>query len=165
MRDGGRLLLCPEEDTSLQPFFPHWQNVNVRARANTLWQGDWASSFSWIDRSGLFAGLPGGPLLDMTMEKVIPRHVIAGCNLLDFHARVHAGLVVGWIHKAAALIVERAYGRGRIVASTFRVFDAAAEHDPAATVLTHALVDLTMTPSAAAGAETEAADFDIKAAE
>jgi hypothetical protein len=165
VRDGGRLLLCPEEDISLHPFFPHWQNVNVRARANTLWQGDWASSFSWLDRSGLFAGLPGGPLLDLTMDKVIPRHVIAGCNLLDFHARVHAGLVVGWIHKAAALIVERAYGRGRMVASTFRLFDEAASLDPAATVLTHALIDLAMAASAAPGMEAETADFDAAAEE
>jgi hypothetical protein len=29
--------------------------------------------------------------------------VISGCNLLDFQARVHAGLVVSWIHKPAAL--------------------------------------------------------------
>ena len=48
--------------------------------------------------------------------------MIADCNLLDFQARVFAGLVVGWIHKPVALGVERSYGRGRLVASTFRLF-------------------------------------------
>jgi hypothetical protein len=160
VRGGGHLLLCPEDEMSLHPFFPHWQNVQVRARANTTWQGDWASSFSWLDRSGLFADLPGGPMLDMSLAPVLPRHVISGCNLLDFHARVHAGIVVGWIHKAAALLVERAYGEGRVVATTFRLFHDEASADPAATVLTRRLFDLTLQTSAASSIGAERLDFE-----
>jgi hypothetical protein len=160
VRNGGKLLLCPEEDMPLHPFFPHWQSVHVRGRAGTLWQGDWASSFSWLDRSGVFATMPGGPLLDMSFERCIPRHVINGCNLLDFQARVHAGLVVGWIHKATALVVERTYGKGRIVASTFRPFQREAHADAAATVLLQSLIELTLMASAASGTEAEAVDFE-----
>jgi hypothetical protein len=29
--------------------------------------------------------------------------------------------MVGWIHKPVGLTVERGYGRGRVVASTFRL--------------------------------------------
>jgi hypothetical protein len=159
VRDGGHLLLCPEEDMSLHPFFPHWQDVRIRGRAGTLWQGDWASSFSWLDRSGVFADLPGGPMIDMSFAPILPRHVIGGCNLLDFQARVHAGIVVGWIHKAAALLVQRAYGKGRMAATTFRLFDAAAAADPVATVLTQRLIDLTLTTSAASEVQAEM-DFE-----
>ena len=134
--------LVPEDEMSLYPFFPHWQAVKVQARKGTLWAGDWASSFAWMRRSGHFARFPSGPLLDETMDRVLPEYVISGCNLLDFQARVFAGLVVGWIHKPVALGVERSYGRGRLVAATLRLFRDAPMADPAATVLLDTLVEL-----------------------
>ena len=33
VRAGARLLLLPEAEGALHPFFPHWQNVKIRARA------------------------------------------------------------------------------------------------------------------------------------
>jgi Glycosyl hydrolases family 2, sugar binding domain/Glycosyl hydrolases family 2/Glycosyl hydrolases family 2, TIM barrel domain len=138
VRAGGTLLLLPETEMSLYPFFPHWQNVRVQSRTGSLWAGDWVSSFSWLRRRGEFAGLPGGPLIDATFDRVIPELVISGCNLLDFQARVHAGLVVGWIHKPVALVVERSYGKGRLVVSTFRLTGTAV--DPTATMLLDALI-------------------------
>jgi Glycosyl hydrolases family 2, TIM barrel domain len=142
VRQGASLLLLPEDDMSLYPFFPHWQGVKVQTRTGTLWAGDWASSFAWMRRSGHFAQFPSGPLLDETMDRVLPDFVISGCNLLDFQARVFAGLVVGWIHKPVALGVERSYGRGRLVASTFRLFRDAPMADPTATRLLDSLVEL-----------------------
>lgn len=143
---GGRLLLLPESEGSLTPFFPHWQNVKVQSREGTMWCGDWASSFAWLNRSGAFAELPGQILLDETFDRVIPTHVISGCNLLDFQARVHAGLVVGWVHKPVALAVEQAYGHGHLVASTFRLFRDQAGADPTATVLLDRLITLSLGP-------------------
>jgi hypothetical protein len=75
--------------------------------------------------------------------------VISGCNLLDFQARVFAGLVVGWIHKPVALGVERSYGRGRLVASTFQLFNDQPGVDPTATVLLDALLELAVETRAA----------------
>lgn len=144
VRSGGKLLLLPARPCPLQPFFPHWQNVRVQERDGTLWQGDWASSFSWLRRSGPFAALPGGPLLDETFDRVLPERVITGCNLLDFQARVHAGMVVGWVHRPAALAVERSYGRGRLLASTFRLFRDAPDVDPTASLLLDALIATTV---------------------
>jgi hypothetical protein len=149
VRAGASLILLPDAEGPLYPFFPHWQNVRVQARAGTLWMGDWASSFAWLRRSGHFAGMPGGPLLDESFDRVIPTHVISGCNLLDFQARVFSGLVVGWIHKPVALGVERSYGRGRLVASTFRLFRDAPLADPTATMLFDSLVDLALESRAA----------------
>jgi hypothetical protein len=114
--------------------------VQVRSRTGTVWRGDWASSFAWLKRSGVFQNIPGGPLLDESFDRVIPEGVIAGCNLLDFQARVHAGLVVGWVHKPVALAVEQPYGRGHMVASTFRLFNDAPGADPTATVLLDSLI-------------------------
>jgi hypothetical protein len=155
VRHGGRLLLLPTAEGPLYPFFPHWQNVQVRSRTGTVWRGDWASSFAWLDRSGLFQALPGGPLIDESFDRVIPEHVIAGCNLLDFQARVHAGLVVGWIHKPVALAVEQPYGRGHLVASTFRLFRDAPGADPTATVLLDSLIALAVGAGERLGTATE----------
>jgi hypothetical protein len=95
--------------------------------------------------------LPGGPLIDQSFDRVIPTHVISGCNLLDFHARVHAALAVGWIHKPVGLAVERNYGEGQIVVSTFRLLRDAPGADPTATTLFDALVTLALNkPSAPA---------------
>lgn len=140
VRAGGALLLLPEGEMSLNPFFPHWQNVRVQKRDGTQWRGDWASSFAWLRRRGEFAGFPGGPLIDATFDDTIPDKVISGCNLLDFQARVHAALVVGWIHKPAALVVERGYGKGRVIVSTFRLFRDPAGANPTATLLLDALI-------------------------
>lgn len=149
VRAGANLLLLPDHAMSLYPFFPHWQNVKVQSRDGTLWRGDWASSFAWLRRAWPFAGLPGGPLLDETFDRVLPDHVISGCNLLDFQARVFAGLVVGWIHKPVALGVERSYGRGRLVASTFQLFRDPPGLDPTATLLFDGLIDLALEARAA----------------
>jgi len=142
VRNGARLLLLPEAEGTLYPFFPHWQNVKVLAREGTLWRGDWASSFAWLRRSAHFEHFPGGPLVDETFDRVIPTHVISGCNLLDFQARVFGGMVVGWIHKPVALGVERSYGKGRMAATTFRLFRDAPLSDPTATMMFDRLVDL-----------------------
>src|SRR5207248_11712271 len=83
-------------------------------------------------------------------DRVLPNYVISGCNLLDFQARVHAGLVVGWIHKPVALAVERSYGKGRFVVSTFRLFRAAPGVDPTASVLLDCLLALAMAQGSAA---------------
>jgi hypothetical protein len=142
VRQGASLLLVAEEDMSLYPFFPHWQAVRVQNRDGTLWSGDWASSFAWLRRSRQFARFPAGPLLDETMDRVLPNHVIVNCNLLDFQARVFAGMVVGWIHKPVALGVERSYGRGRLLATTFRPFRDEPLADPTATNLVDSMVEV-----------------------
>jgi hypothetical protein len=141
VRDGARLVLLPGTEMSLNPLFPHWQNVRVIARAGTLWAGDWASTFAWLVRNRTFAEIPGGPLIDEPFDRVIPTHVIAGCNLHDFQSRVQAGLAIGWLHKPVALSVERTYGRGHFVVSTFRLNRDPPGEDPTATLLLKSLID------------------------
>src|SRR5205085_9000633 len=130
--------------------------VKVRRRTGTIWRGDWASSFACLHRPCAFLRMPGGPLLDETFDRVLPNYIISGCNLLDFQARVHAGLVVGWIHKPVALAVERGYGKGRFVASTFRLFRDPPGADPTATVLLDSLLSLARAQGSAASRDREA---------
>jgi len=144
VRAGARLIVLADEPQELQPMFPHFQNVRVVPRHGSMWLGAWASSFSWVKRSGPFARLPGGPLIDHSFDRVIPDHVIANCTTWDFQARVHAGMVVGWVHKPAALIVERNCGHGRMVATTFRLLNDAPGADPTATALLDGLVELAL---------------------
>jgi hypothetical protein len=144
IRGGARVVVLADQPMELQPVFPHWQAARVVRRSGTMWQGDWISAFSWLRRDGPFARIPGGPLIDHAFDRVIPRHVVAGCSTWDFQARVHAGMVLGWAHKPAALIVERDQGRGRMVVTTFRLLDDAPGADPVATALLDGLLELAM---------------------
>jgi hypothetical protein len=117
-------------------------NITLMARHNTMWRGDWIAGFSWIRREGVFADLPGGPLIDLSFSDVVPRHVLGGFSGWEFGGPVHAGVVVGWVHKPAALIAERPVGRGAVVASTFRLTGSAPGADPVADALLDRLVKL-----------------------
>jgi hypothetical protein len=117
-------------------------NMALHARQGTIWRGDWIAGFSWIRRAGVFADIPGGPLVDLSFDRVIPHHVLTGFRTWEYGGPVHAGLVVGWCNKPAALIAERMVGRGHLVATTFRLRTDAPGKDPVATALTHALLRL-----------------------
>ena len=120
-------------------------NITLIARHGTMWRGDWIAGFSWIRRDGVFADLPGGPLLDLSFSDVVPRHVMGGFAGWEFGGPVHSGLVVGWVHKPMALIGERRVGKGALVASTFRLTGQAAGLDPVADALFDRLVQLATT--------------------
>ena len=115
--------------------------IALHDREGTIWRGDWIAGFSWIRRRGAFARLPGGPLIDLSFDRVVPHHVMTGFRRWEFEARVHAGVVVGWIHKPAATIVERPFGSGGLVATTFRLTRDAPGSDPVATTLLSALIE------------------------
>ena len=137
VRDGARLLLLAEGPGVLAETL---DGVRLASRQDTLWSGDWASSFSWVRRQGPFAALPGGPLLDHSFDRVIPDYVIAGLMPLDFEANVHAGLLLGWVHKVVALAATMPTGRGQMVVTTFRLLQDAPGVDPVATTLLRGLI-------------------------
>jgi hypothetical protein len=117
-------------------------NINLIARHGAMWRGDWIAGFSWIRRESVFADMPGGPLVDLSFDRVIPHHVMTGFRTWEYGGPVHSGVVVGWVHKPAALIAERIVGRGRLVASTFRLLSDAPGEDPVAAFLFDALIRL-----------------------
>jgi hypothetical protein len=94
---------------------------HVVARAGTGWQGDWATSFSWLRKEGPFAALPGDPLLAMEYAAIMPDAIIGGVPARAFPDTVWAGLALGWIHKPVSLLHKAPYGGGEIVVTTFKL--------------------------------------------
>ena len=118
-------------------------NITLSARHGTVWRGDWIASFSWIHRDGPFASLPGGPMLDLSFDRVVPTHVLGGFEPWEYGGPVQAGLVVGWVHKAAATIASRRVGRGGLTATTFRLLSDPPGRDAVASALFDALIEQT----------------------
>jgi hypothetical protein len=137
VQDGEKVLLLADGPEAMATSLPR---ARIAPRAGTDWQGDWANSFSWLKRTGPFAKLPGGPLLDLSFSRVIPQHVILGISPLEFEGDVDAGLCVGWIHKPVALVALRRYGQGEALLTTFHLADEEIGVDPVATALLQALV-------------------------
>ena len=142
--EGESRWLRADQPTSILPvqYYMHeaFPGVFAQDRDHPVYRSDWITAFSWLRRSGLFADMPGDPMFDMSFEKVVPRHVMVGMKPWEFEAHVHSGLVVGWAHKAAALLCERWFGRGKAVLTTFRVSAEPTGSDPVATVLLEKLV-------------------------
>jgi len=137
--NGARILLLAENPDCLE----HGMfGLSIVPRAGTLWSGDWASSFGWLDRHGEFKNLLGKVLLDSSFEPIIPEYNILGFRQWDFQNFVHAGQFVGWIHKPAAWIGERKYGQGHLVISTFRLNQACLDNNPVALNLLQGLINL-----------------------
>lgn len=109
--------------------------MQVRAREGSPWQGSWASSFCWL--GGAWAG---DGVLDESFVGCMPDHVLAGLSSAAFERDVLAGLVVGWIHRPAALAAIARIGQGQVLATTFKLVSAGAD-DPAASALLARLMD------------------------
>jgi hypothetical protein len=123
-------------------------NLRIAQRAHRPWQGDWASTFSWIRQDKIFQDIPTGHLVDFAFADLTPDNVIVGLSPRDFAADVHAGMFVGWIHDTVALVAEQRIGNGRLLVSTFRLRQHRGNH-PIAAVMLHDMIEhLSVTPSA-----------------
>ena len=118
---GAKLLLLAGPDFHSQEGSVHVPGGYVANRDGTAWQGDWATSFSWINKQGAFAALPGKPLLEMEYAGITPDAVIAGIPAWAMRTHSHAGLALGWIHKPVSLLADIPYGKGKIVITTFKL--------------------------------------------
>lgn len=118
---GARLILIAGPDFAASPSGQGLPVGGIVPRAGTSWQGDWATSFSWLRKTGPFAHLPGGPLLEMEYAEVMPDAVIVGVPPWGMTEHSWAGLALGWIHKPVSLLVRVPYGRGGLVVTTFKL--------------------------------------------
>jgi hypothetical protein len=121
----------------------HLPGISLVERDGTNWRGDWIAGFSWGRRDGPFANIPGGPILDLSFSGVVPHHLLTGFRPWEFGSNVHAGVVVGWVHKPAAIVGEKRVGRGGVVATTFRLTREAPGADPVAAALFDAVIQTT----------------------
>lgn len=115
---GGKVLLLAEEADAVQTHIPR---LAVVGREGTKWQGDWAQGDCWISQDKVFSNLTDTGLMDFVFADIMPRNVMPWVEQIDFLNRVHAGLYVGWLHHAAATVLERRVGRGVLLVSTLRL--------------------------------------------
>jgi Glycosyl hydrolases family 2, sugar binding domain/Glycosyl hydrolases family 2/Glycosyl hydrolases family 2, TIM barrel domain len=120
---GGKVLWLAETDDAQQSILHGTNAAHVGPRAGTSWSGDWASNFNWLCQDVLFKDIPTDGRMDFAFADLTPEHVIHGVHPYSFADDVHAGLFLGWIHKAVALVAERQVGAGRLLISTFRLKD------------------------------------------
>lgn len=135
-QQGGRVLLLAENLGALRA---HLDKIAIKARRGRSWQGDWASSLSWVRPDGMFRSIPSGGLVDFGFANLTPDYVITGVAPREYPARVHAGLFVGWVHHSVAIVAERPIGRGSVLISTFRLREHLAAN-PLAQELIHAMI-------------------------
>ena len=136
---GGQALLLAENPRSLRT---HLGDVRISPRHKKVWQGDWASTFSWVNQDRLFHDLPTCGPVDFAFAGLTPEQVITGLGTMAFARDVHAALFVGWLHRAAAIVAERPVGRGRVLLSTFRLRRNLTRHPLAALLLDQMLAYL-----------------------
>ncbi len=143
LQSGGHALLLAD------PTGPHGSQSNIplpvgqiMSREDSVWQGDWANSISWVRKQGPLAHLPGGPLLEMEWSRLMPDAVLAG--LPSWVQRDHswAGLAVGWLHKAVSLLALMPYGRGQILVTTFKLNATTLANDTIAQALFAGMLNL-----------------------
>jgi hypothetical protein len=128
---GGRVLWLAESPDSQQA---HLGPISIAQRHGRSWQGDWASSMSWIRQDKIFGGIPSGGTVDFAFADLTPETVIVGLSPRDYAANVHSGLFVGWVHHIVALVAERPIDRGRLMICTYRLRDHLGTH-PVATIM------------------------------
>ncbi len=100
------------------------------------WEGDWVTSWSWLDH-GTLPGLPKRNPLDFAYEEVLPDHVLLGYDPARHRDEVAAGMFVGWVRAPAAILWTFSQGRGAVSLTTFRV---APESGPLASLLLERLI-------------------------
>jgi len=120
VQNGGQVLLLAGTTAS------HDKNIplpagSIALRENSVWQGDWANSISWVKKQGPLGNLPGGPLLEMEWADLMPDAVLAGLPAWVQRDHSWAGLAVGWLHKSVSLLTVMPYGRGQILVTTFKL--------------------------------------------
>jgi hypothetical protein len=131
VQHGGRVLWLAESPDSQQA---HLGAISIAQRHGRSWQGDWASSMSWLRQDKIFGGIPSGGTVDFAFADLTPETVIVGLSPRDYAANVHSGLFVGWVHHIVALVAERPIDRGRLMICTYRLRDHLGTH-PVATIM------------------------------
>jgi hypothetical protein len=117
---GAHLLVLASPESLSMEGTVHLPYMGLVPRAGSPWQGDWATSFSWLRKEGPFASLPGGPLLEMEYAEIMPDAVLAGTPAWVSDGHVWAALALGWIHKVVSLLTSMPYGRGKLTVTTFK---------------------------------------------
>jgi hypothetical protein len=159
VQNGGRVLWLAEEPESQQA---HLGSISIAQRHGRSWQGDWASSMSWIRQDKIFGGIPTGGTVDFAFADLTPETVIVGLSPRDFAASVHSGLFVGWVHHIVALVAERPIDRGRLMISTYRLRQHLGTHPVATIMMRDMIARIARTPETVQEAGSRPAELEVR---
>jgi hypothetical protein len=159
VQNGGRVLWLAEEPESQQA---HLGSISIAQRHGRSWQGDWASSMSWIRQDKIFGGIPTGGTVDFAFADLTPETVIVGLSPRDFAASVHSGLFVGWVHHIVALVAERPIDRGRLMISTYRLRQHLGTHPVATIMMRDMIARIARTPETVQEAAGRPAELEVR---
>ena len=135
-QNGGQVLWLAETPESQQA---HLGALSIAQRHGRSWQGDWASSMSWIRQDKIFGGIPTGGTVDFAFADLTPETVIVGLNPTGFCRQRPFGSVCGLGHHIVALVAERPVDRGRLMICTYRLREHLGAH-PVATIMMHDMI-------------------------
>ncbi|HTE20661.1 MAG TPA: glycoside hydrolase family 2 TIM barrel-domain containing protein [Armatimonadota bacterium] len=155
MEEGGTVLFLAHSPGDIEAGISARSGIRVRDRRARIdeetkeknpWEGDWVSNFSWAKHDPLLDGIPrpiesplNGELLDMQYYRVLPNQVLLGWSPEREYEDIQAGMVVGWVHAPVTLIGQCRWGKGKLLATTFKL-ESGFGDDPVATILMHNLL-------------------------
>ena len=116
LEEGGRVLLLADSEDA----FPEGTNISTKVRAGSELDGRWFSNFNWIrsDRPP-FQQVAFGRILGFESAAVVPNYVMQGVPGANYED-VLASATFGWLQKTSALAAQLQFGRGKLLATTFR---------------------------------------------
>jgi hypothetical protein len=131
VRAGGKMVFLSR---GTSPFF--W--VHHRGGA---YSGSWMTSFTWL-RPEVHRRLKVTNPLGLPFMNVMPHRTILGLPVEDKAVQRDflAGMVSGWVGHAAVHTVQFAYGKGRVVMTTFGL-EEMLDEDPVAVAMLNDLVE------------------------
>ena len=138
--DGRHVLVVANSDDALVdperrlPAFDrhNFPKMILRSRDGTPWDGRWMGAFCWHRTDGPWASLPGGAMIDEHWLGLTPNYVLTGFLSTAFAGLVDAGVVVAWVHHAAAFVKRSRLGAGWLTVTTFEFSAPAAAENPLA---------------------------------
>ncbi len=138
---GGQCLVLADDVDALGPGFGEFPRIELQTWRDALFGGgEWVTAFSWLRRTGRFADLPGGPIMDSFFEGLRPSVVIRGIPPARFAHDVYAGVFVGWVHQLAAIVARHPQGLGSVVVSTLGLTGQPVDDNPVADWLLRQLI-------------------------
>ena len=133
------LLVANSDDALLDPARPshssdrhNFPRMELRKRDGTVWDGRWMGGFGWRRTDGPWSALPGGSMFDEHWAGVLPRYVLTAFLSTAYSGLVDAGIVVAWLHFAAAFVKHTRLGPGRLTVTTFALSGPEAAKNPLA---------------------------------
>ena len=133
----GETVLCLADSTTQVP--EHFPFTLIRRDTAAWYDGNWASSLSWVRRSRPpFSEVNFGPTIGFEAAAMGLPLVIGNIKPEDF-SDVLSGMFVGWVHLNAGYVAQVRAGKGKLVLCTLPL---AAEcgRDPYATTVLGALL-------------------------